>query len=91
MKINRDKVIYRLNEKVIMQTMHEDITTGLVGCLRDEYVGKHQSYITPLTTLEFPVFRAVVKMLASSVMQRFAEKIINEVIIVIKEIENDGR
>ena len=88
-QINKDEIMWQLNQKDIMRIIHDHTVSGLIGCLSNDYTTTFAYSETPYK-IKSPVFRAMVTMLTSSFMQRHTEKLIEEILNTIEKIEHEG-
>ena len=90
--MNKDRIMQRLGERNYVIKLREEIRDRLCFTMRGEYLGISPAKYEKVagTNLSHPVFHAAVDMLTASLLYGVAGNIVDEVIDVIKEIEEKG-
>ena len=92
MKIDRDRILYKLEEKKYVDILHRQIKEGLVGTLRNEYLLQKpvrepykQWSEQAKIFLSLPIFHALVDMLTANLLYNTERKFIDLICDVLDE------
>jgi hypothetical protein len=91
-KIDRDYVLYKLEEKDFMDILHRQIKEGLVGTLRNEYMltnpmrEPYEKYAEQVHTfVPLPIFHAIVDMMTANLLHSTGRKFIDLICDVLED------